>query len=308
MATFGYNNTSNITNLEPWHIPMNIVRMACTIITIIISLIILGLIASKRTPRTVPMMLVANTCSSEFICVCTALSLVSFTLNNDLKQIQYQDSLCIFRAYINYSMTVIQNHSYNLQAMYRYITVVYPSRISWQSRRLNFCLIIITWIFGLVSFLPFLFTNFITYNIENQICQSPIQLSFPIIYIALIIYIIPNMILNIIYMKLVRYVHAMNKRVTPANIKSRAERELKMVRNIVIISTILVILGLPYAIFILMSFFTVIPKHHFRIAYISIDVSTTAVIIALFITTDPIKATAKQIINELETLITRASV
>ncbi|CAF3940595.1 unnamed protein product [Adineta steineri] len=98
----------------------------------------------------------------------------------------------------------------------------------------------------------------------------------------------------------------MNKRVTPANIKSRAERELKMVRNIVVISTILVILGLPYAIFILMSFFTVIPKHHFRIAYISIDVSTTAVIIALFITTDPIKATAKQIINELGTIITRA--
>ncbi|CAF4333740.1 unnamed protein product, partial [Adineta steineri] len=50
MATFGYNNTSNITDLEPWHIPMNILRMTCTIITIIISLIILGLIASKRTP------------------------------------------------------------------------------------------------------------------------------------------------------------------------------------------------------------------------------------------------------------------
>ncbi|CAF4439901.1 unnamed protein product, partial [Adineta steineri] len=100
MATFGYNNTSNITDLESWHIPMNILRMTCTIITIIISLIILGLLASKRTPRTVPMMLVANTCLSEFICVCTALSLVPFTLNNDLKQIQYQDSLCIFRAYI----------------------------------------------------------------------------------------------------------------------------------------------------------------------------------------------------------------
>ena len=82
----------------------------------------------------------------------------------------------------------------------------------------------------------------ITYNIENQICQSPIPLSFAIIYI------IPNMILNPIYMKLVRYVHQMNKRVTPANVLSRAERELKMVQNIVTISTILVILGLPYAI------------------------------------------------------------
>ena len=307
METFG-NNSLNITDLEPWYIPMDILRMTCTIITIIICLICLGLIISKRTPRTVPMMLVTNTCLGEFICVCTALSLVSFTLNNDFKQIKYQDSFCIFRAYINYSMTVIQNHSYNHQAIYRYVTVVYPSRISWQSRRLNLCLIILTWIFGFVAFLPFLFPNWIIYNIENQICQSPIQFSFSIIYIALIIYMIPNMILNIVYMKLVRYVHQMNKRVTPANIISRAERELKMVKNIVTISTILVILGLPYAIFILMSFFTNIPKYHFRIAFIFIDISTTAVIIALFKTTDPIKTTAKQIINILVTLITRANI
>ncbi|CAF4538942.1 unnamed protein product, partial [Rotaria sp. Silwood1] len=274
MATSG--NNSRITDIEPWYIPMDILRIVCIIMTIIIALIVLAIIASNRTPRTTPMMLIANTCLSELVCVCTALGIATFTLNSDLKRIQYQDSLCVFRAYINYSMTVIQNHSYNLQAIYRYVIVVYPTRIFWQSHRFQLFLIIITWIFGLIAFIPFLFTDYIRYNVENQICQAPIRFSFAIIYVALVIYIIPNMILNIIYLKLVRYVRQMNKRITSANVLSRAERELKMVRNIVTISTILVILGLPYAIFILMSFFTTIPKYHFRIAFIFIDISTTA--------------------------------
>ncbi|CAF3816897.1 unnamed protein product [Rotaria sordida] len=305
MATF--DNNSSITNIEPWYIPMDILRIVCIIMTIVIALILLAIIASKQIPRTAPMMLMANACLSELVCVCTALGLAAFTLDNDLKRIQYQDSFCVFRAYINYSMTVIQNHSYNLQAIYRYVTVVYPTRIFWQSCRLQLCLIIITWIFGLVAFIPFLFTDYIKYNVENQICQAPIRLSFAIIYIALVIYIIPNMILNIIYIKLVRYVRDMNKRVTSANVLARAERELKMVRNIVTISTILVILGLPYAIFILMSFFTTIPKYHFRIAFIFIDISTTATMIALFKTTDVIKVAAVQTVTELITKITRAN-
>jgi hypothetical protein len=39
--------------------------------------------------------------------------------------------------------------------------------------------------------------------------------------------------LYVIYFKLVRYVRKMNRRVSPANILTRAERELKMVRNII---------------------------------------------------------------------------
>jgi hypothetical protein len=122
-----------------------------------------------------------------------------------------------------YSVTTIQNHSYNLQAIYRYVTVVYPTRIFWQSRRLQFCLIIILWIVGLIAFIPFLFIDYVKYNVENQICQAPVRLSFAIIYAALVVYIIPNIILNIIYMILVRYVRQMSKRTTSVNVLARAE-------------------------------------------------------------------------------------
>lgn len=282
---------------------MDILRIICTITTIIIALIFLTLITSNKTCRTVPMMLVRNTYLAELVCACTSLGIALFTLTNDIKQIQHQDSLCIFRGYLINSTTVIQNHSFNLQALYRYVTVVHPSRRFWQSYRFQFCLVISTWIFGLVVFIPFLFTGDIIYNVENQICFMPLRSSFAMIYAALIVYMIPNMILNIIYFKLVRYVREMNKRVTPANVLTRAERELKMVRNIVSITTILVILGLPFSILFFMSFFTSIPKYHFRIAFIFIDVSTTAVIIALFKSTDPVKTAMRQAIDGLTNML-----
>ena len=50
-----------------------------------------------------------------------------------------------------------------------------------------------------------------------------------------------------------------------------------------------------------MSFFTTIPKYHYRIAFIGIDVSTAAVMIAVLKTTDPIKNAAKEALNKLAT-------
>jgi hypothetical protein len=93
-----------------------------------------------------------------------------------------------------------------------------------------------------------------------------------------------------IYFKLLLYVHEMSKHVTPINTLFRAQRQLKIVQRIVILITIILILGLPYGVFTLMSFFTSPPKYHFRIAYIFIDVSLVFVMIALFQFTDPLKA------------------
>ncbi|CAF4755978.1 unnamed protein product, partial [Rotaria sp. Silwood2] len=94
-----------------------------------------------------------------------------------------------------------------------------------------------------------------------------------------------------------RYVRSMSSLVTPVNTLSRAKRELKMVQRIVILVAILVILGFPFVLFILMSFFTNPPKYHFRIAYLFIDVSLVLVLMALFQFTEPVKASMMKRIN-----------
>jgi hypothetical protein len=88
---------------------------------------------------------------------------------------------------------------------------------------------------------------------------------------------------------MVQYIKKMSKRVTPANTLSRAERELKMIVRIIRLVSILLSFGLPYSIFMFMSFFNSAPKYCFRIAYLFVDVSLAFVMIALFQNTDPVK-------------------
>jgi hypothetical protein len=66
----------NTTDIESWYIPMDILRLVCIMITITIALMFLVIIALNKTCQTVPMMLVANTCVAQLVCVCTALGLV----------------------------------------------------------------------------------------------------------------------------------------------------------------------------------------------------------------------------------------
>jgi len=145
--------------------------------------------------------------------------------------------------------------------------------------------------------IPYIITGEIKYIVDNQICQMPLGFSLLSVYNALILYIIPISLMVFIYFKLVRYVQEMSKHIIPVNRLFHAQRELKMVRRIVILVVGLVTIGLPYAIFVFVSYFTSPPKYHFRIAYIFVDVSLAFVMIALFKFTEPLKTSIMKIIN-----------
>jgi hypothetical protein len=83
---------------------------------------------------------------------------------------------------------------------------------------------------------------------NNQICQLQLRLDFLAIYNALGIFIIPVSLIIFIYYKIVRYVKEMSKHITPVNILTRAQRELKMIRRIVILVSGLATIGIPYVI------------------------------------------------------------
>lgn len=186
-----FNNISTATDIEPWFIPFDILMTISTAFSVILVVIYLFIIIFDKTCHTVPMMLVGNSCLAEILFRSDMLSMALFTLQNDLKQSQYYDSFCIFRGFLGYIVTVLQNYSYLLQATYRYITVVYPTRLFYQSRKFQLFLICLIWIWGIVCPLPYVHTNGIKYNIDNQICQLPLGLSFLTIYNALCVYVIP---------------------------------------------------------------------------------------------------------------------
>ena len=283
-------NHSTTANIEAWFIPFDLLMIVCSAFVVVLALIFLSTIALDRTCYTIPMMLVANSCLAELMFGSDMLATAVFTFQNDFYHHQNQDSFCVFRGFLGYVVTVLQNYSYLLQAVYRYIIVIYPTYLFYQSVRFQICVILATWIFGFVCPLPYILNHEIKYNIDSEICQMPLQLSFLTIYNALCVYIIPVSLIMLIYFKLVRYVQDMGTRVTPTNTLSRAQRELKMVRRIVLLTAGVVTIGFPYAIFVFISFFTAPPKFHFRIAYIFVDTSMAFVMITLFQFTEPLKS------------------
>ena len=290
-------NTTSFTETilnEIWFIPLDILLIICTALACILSFFFLIIILFDRTCHTVPMLLVTNSCLGGFLFGCSLLGYAIFTFLNDLQRIQYQDSLCTFRAYIGNVAGVLLNTSFLLQAIHRYISVIYPNRLFLLSFRFQFFLICLAWIYAFAYSIPFTVQGKSIYNVDNQICQLPIQASFYLIYAACCIYIIPVSIIILIYFKLIYYVHRISQSTTPVNTLFHARRELKMVQRIVMIIGILLTLGLPYASFVIMSFFTSPPKYHFRIAYIFVDISLTFVLIALFQFTDPLKASVRK--------------
>ena len=287
-------NDSFVLIYESWFLPIDVITNVCILIGIILALVFFIFILHDKTCHTVPMLLVGNSCFIGIIFGIVMYAMNLFKLLNDVQQNVYRDFFCNCRGYLGYATCSILNFSYFLQAMYRYVRVVYPNRLFYQTAKFQLLLIVLTWLFGIFYPFHFLFTGEILYDIRNQICQLPLHLSFSIIYMANFAYMTPVALTFIVYMKLVYYVKKMGKRITPANVLSRAKKDLQMVKRTVVLVSILIIYCLPYAVFIFLSFIITIPTYHFRISYVFIDASYLFVMIILFQFTDPLKTSIKR--------------
>ena len=282
-------NSSMTITTESWFIPCDILMIVFLVSAIIFVLFFLAIIILDKTFHTVPIMLVCNSCLSELVLFCSLLAAAVFSLQNDLKQIEAEDFLCKFRSYMLYTLYFAQNYSYLLQAIYRYICVVHSTRASWQSGRFQATLITIKWALSLLFPLPYIFTSQIAYLPDEQMCQAPLGLTLYTIYNMLFIYSVPITGIVLIYIQLVLYVRRMSKRASPVNTILQAQRDLKIVRNIVMAVGVLVAVGMPYMIFIFISVFTTPPRYHLRMAYFCVDISMVYVLLPMVETTEPVK-------------------
>ncbi|CAF1092661.1 unnamed protein product [Adineta ricciae] len=240
---------------------------------------------------------IANSCLATLICASDIYWISICTLRNDLQQIYNEYLLCVFGGYLTYVTCAVLNYSFLLQALYRYVIVIYPSNLFWQSQRCQILFVIVAWAYALIFPITFMFKGEIIYNMHNQICQIPLRLSFTMIFVTMSLYVSPLLLTILIYYRLVRYVYRMNKRIIPVNTLSRAQKELKMVRRTVTLLCTVFIIDFPYALFLFISFFTTPPRYHFRIAYVFINVGLACVIIILFQFTEQLRSSILKIFN-----------
>lgn len=289
-VSMAFLNNSLTENWESWFVPVDILLIICLVLVVVLGGILLLIIIVDKTCHTVPMMLASNSFLSVILFAGDILWMTIFALRNDLGHLFHQDSACALRGYLSYVFCSSMNYSFFLQSIYRYLSVLYPSRLFWRSVRMQLYLVCLSWLYALIHPLAFLVSGRILYNAANQICQIPLGLSLSLFFMVSNVYLIPVMAIQLIYIRLVRYVKEMRQRVTTGNSCLRAQKELKMVRQIVVIITILVVLGLPYTSFIFMSFVTSPPKYCLRIASIFIDTSLMFVVIGLLQFTEPLKS------------------
>jgi hypothetical protein len=289
-------SNSITTTVESWFITLDILGIICNGLAIILTIIYLSIIVVDKTYHTVRMMLIANICLTGCFCGSVLFSQNIFTLQNDLKQIEYQDSSCIFRGYLIYVSLLLHFYSYILSAIYQYVRIIYPTRLFWKSSRTHMLFIVLAWILAFAFPIPFTVTGEIIYSVDNQICLVPIRFSLSMLYIPNFIYVIPISLILFIYIKLVRYVHEMSKRVTLVNKLHSAQRDLKVVRRILILIQILFISGFPLTLFAFLSFANRTPKYNYRIGFIFVHVSILSAMIALFQYTDLLITSVKNII------------
>lgn len=279
----------SLPTIEWFYIPNDILMLVTTILAIGFSCLFILIIVLDKTCRTMPMFLVGNSCLSSLMFEFIVLHMSIFALNNDLNEIFIEDTLCIIRGYFGYVFAGILYYSFFIQSVHRYLTAVYPMHSFNESYKFIFVIVIISWLLGFIYPLVLLLTHGIVYNADNQICQLPMKFSFSMIYLTLFVFSLPMIGIGIIYFLLVRYVKQMNKRMASVNALARARNQLKMIQRIIILISILLIVGIPYLLLSVMSWFMSIPKYHFRIGCLFTNISMLCVKVALLQMTDPLK-------------------
>lgn len=160
-----------------WYIPIDILIIIISLLTAIFAFIFIVIIIFNRTLRNLSTVLSSHTC----------LSIAFFSLTITLIAVhQYQcdtmstadsmmcnDSFCIIRNYLNTVGTTWALYSFLIQAIHRYLTVVYPSKLLLKRYRFYSLMIMIQLLIALFVPCPFHFiVSSIQYDPYNYVCVT----------------------------------------------------------------------------------------------------------------------------------------
>ncbi|CAF1678126.1 unnamed protein product, partial [Adineta ricciae] len=122
----------------------------------------------------------------------------------------------------------------------------YHLTIAWIHHSL--CFVLTQWLFDSIFVLPLFLTNNMKKLSIGNLCFISLD-KFPLVfYLATISFLLSDIITNIIYRLLVRYVREVSSR-TDGNDRLKMQRDLTIVRRIVILNIQLIIIGFPVLIF-----------------------------------------------------------
>ncbi|CAF1355716.1 unnamed protein product [Adineta steineri] len=160
------------------------------------------------------------------------------------------DSLCPLRAYFHHSIMACIHHSFILLAIERFCKIRQVRFLKTQRQKI--CLVLFQWIFDFTFALPVLLTGNMVKVESDNFCFVTLTRVDLVLYLGIVAFLLTNITLSIIYRSLVRHVRQASARLNN-NQQVRMQRDLTMVRRIVLLNSQLALVGIPVLVLIILS-------------------------------------------------------
>ncbi len=222
---------------------------------ICITMIILIFTRIRPSKSHVSILLTCNTYLNALLLSSIMLLMYFYNLLGNLNSsIVFDGRWCVIRTYLTHVCFCAFYHSFALQAIFRLFRVVFYKRRFLQSYGIFISSIILQWILSFLFILPNLLLNDFQYLPHEFNCWIAFQNIRGLIMVTLFIYNNPLTIIFTIYTQIIRYtrriVHVKQRR-----LKSN-QRDLIILKRIVILVFIIVGIGLPTFIIVFIDIIT----------------------------------------------------
>jgi hypothetical protein len=239
----------------------NIIALVAAITALIFAFLTLVVVIINRQCRTVTNLLICDTAIATIL-FCTV-GFISSVYSRRSDWLDYQPA-CAFRAYLQIMLSTSICYSYSIQAISRLFYSVYYKKKYLQTWRIHWILIIISWIISILTpIVPFFFEHGYELQTVSRVCTISAKVTITSIYIFITMFFIPLNLVIIIYGIILHFARQSARRIaahasstisslTTGNVaRPNMKREMKLMKNMLIRSSILACGGIPYSILVL---------------------------------------------------------
>jgi hypothetical protein len=238
------------SNIDDYYVVCSLSTFLAFIAVIICTMILLLVWRTKSRLHTVSYLLMCNTCFASSLYCVAIVNNYGFLI---FDQWQTSDMSCRWRAYFAYSGIAAIMYSYLIQAISRFFFSVLSIKYRWLiSFKTHYILILSQWIIIFLLTSPSLITQDIHFYPE-VLCWVSMQYPLHLAYTIFAYYIIPVTTIVIIYIYIYYRVKQRTNNIITTSRINHQKRDLKLLRNILVLLSIYLGSGLPTILFCLTS-------------------------------------------------------
>ena len=234
-----------------------------TFIAILLTLAIAAVILSFKHLHTVTNFLTLNNCTAIVFGFLPILLNITFYVFEKV----ITDQWCRILAYFHYCSLTVISFSYVVQSLSRLLFIVYSKQRHIFTVKVHLLLISVHYLISFLFPISSLITKDITYR-RHALCLIPSAYLLHITYFYSYAFLIPMIIVVMVYLKIHHFVSQSKKRVRSMN-EHFSKRDIQMIKTILILSSIFMLSAVPGVSYMLFRILRKEDSEHFYLICVS---------------------------------------